>query len=135
MEFGSVFQGLSAAASIVSAFKAALDIRKELTRADVEHISREAHLHSQAIQQRAIIATQKIRGLSGPMAEAIKRKVEQAQQDWQSTIANTGNQSAWAQATDKLKAECCALLRNVRQINGGVLPEEWYELWADLQCF
>lgn len=79
MELGSVFQGFSAAASIVGAFKAAFDVRKELSRGDVDRIAIEAQRHSQAVYQQAQIAAQKIRGLSDPMIETIKKKVEQAQ--------------------------------------------------------
>ena len=134
MELGSVFQGLSAAASIVSAFKAAFDVRKELSRSDVERIANDAQRHSQAIYQQAQMAAQKIRGLSDPMIETIKKKVEQAQKDWQDTISNGTNPGSWAQATDKLKADCCALLRQMKQLNGGTLPDEWYEVWSDMQC-
>ena len=134
MELGSVFQGLSAAASIVGAFKSALDIRKELTRADVEQIASDAQSHSLAIYQQAQMAAEKIRGLSDQMIEAIRRKVEQAQKDWQDKIAGGGTAGTWAQATDKLRADCCSLLRQMKQLNGGTLPDEWYELWGDMQC-
>jgi hypothetical protein len=133
MELGSVFQGLSAAASIVSAFKAALDIRNELSRSDVERIAADAQRHSLAVYQKAIIAAQKIRGLSDAMIETIRKKVEQAQRDWQDKIDN-GTTGSFAQATDKLRSECCALLRQMKQLNGGTLPDEWYDIWADMQC-
>ena len=134
MELGPVFQGLSAAASIISAFKSALDIRKELTRRDVELIAEHARQRSDAVYQQAIIAAQKIRGLSDKMIETIRKRIEKAQQDWQDKIASAGSASGWTQATDQLKAECCGLLRQMKQLNGGTLPDEWYELWADMQC-
>jgi len=134
LEIGSLFQGLSAAASIVSAFKAALDVRKELSRDDVLRISSDAQAHSQAIARQAAIAEQKLRGVTDQMAEAIKRKIDQAQKDWADKIANGNSQSGYAQATDELRSECCALLRTIKQLNGGMLPDEWYDLWSDMQC-
>ena len=134
MEIGSLFQGLSAAASIVSAFKAALDVRKELSKNDVLEISSDAIAHSRAIAQQAAMADQKLRGISDQMADTIKKKIEQAQKEWQDKITDAKNQSGFAQATDKLKSECCSLLRTIKQLNGGMLPDEWYDIWSDLQC-
>jgi gas vesicle protein len=134
MELGSVFQGLSAAASIVSAFKSAIDVRKELTRSDVEIITQNARQRSEAVYMQGIIAAQKIRGLSDSMIETIKDKIEQSRQKWKNNIDSEDTMSRWEQATDELKAECCALLRQMKKLNGGQLPSEWYELWSDMQC-
>jgi len=134
MELGLVFQALSLVASIVSAFNAALSIGETLTRTDVQKIANDAQQHSQAVYEQAILAAQKIKGVSDEMAESIRKRIEQAQKEWQDKIASGSSQPVWAQATDKLKSDCCALLRQVKQLNGGMLPDDWYAMWSDMQC-
>jgi gas vesicle protein len=98
-------------------------------------IASDAQAHSQSIAQQAAAAGKKIRGITDQMVETIAKKIEQAQKEWQDKIANgTSGQSGYAQATDRLKSECCALLRTIKQLNGGTLPDEWYDLWSDMQC-
>lgn len=111
-----------------------MDVKKELTRADIERIETNALRRYEGVYQQAIIASQKLRGFTDQMAEAVKKRIESAQKNWSNAIANNNNHSSWVEATDQLRAECCALLRQVKQINGGTLPSEWYELSADMRC-
>ena len=40
----------------------------------------------------------------------------------------------WIKATDEFRGDVCALLRNVKAMSGGKLPEKYLQLWVDNQC-
>ncbi|MNU38694.1 hypothetical protein D3C71_273710 [compost metagenome] len=128
-----VFQGLSAGAAIVNAFKSMLDIHK-ITREDLLALEAKANSDALLDTDRALAAASELSGLDPDDEELIEKKLKEAKKRWHDKISNTDDPAQWAQATDERRASQCALMRTIRQLKGGTLPPQWYKLWTELQC-
>lgn len=134
LEWALIFQGVSAAAAIVEAVKAALEARK-LTREEIHGIAAEAEAQARSNDERAFRATREVApALDKDIEEVFRGKIEKAKKKWKEAIDNSDDQADWARATDVLRSDTCAILRMVRELNGGTLPGDWYQIWVANQC-
>lgn len=134
-EVGLVFQGISAAAAVIQAVKAFFEVRKEFSRDEVLQIAEQAEAKGLTDASRVVArAAEKLEGLDAESVETVKRKIEDARKRWIERITQSSDRAIWAEATDERKADVCAALRMLKQLNGGVLPSDWYKLWVDLGC-
>ena len=126
VEWWVVFQGISAAGAVIQAVRSALEVRK-LSREEVKAIAAKAEAEAKVVGKPAP-------SIDEEMREAIDKKLKRARKRWADAIDGTDDQSEWAKATDRYRSDICAILRNIKQVNGGVLPDDLYTLWTALQC-
>ena len=112
--------------AVVQAVKAALETRK-LTREEVKAIAAQAEAEAKPVGK-------PIPSIDEDVREVIEKKLKNAKKKWLDTLNGSEAQDDWAKATDTLRADICAILRLVKQINRGVLPDDWYKHWNDNQC-
>lgn len=133
LDWALTFAGASAVSAIVQAVKTAIETRK-LVRDEVIEIAAKAEEEAKADEARAVEAGKKLVSFDEDMQEVIRKKIKKAKEKWKDTIDQSDDQKDWSRATDKLRAEICGILRTIKQINAGLLPDEWYDLWASNQC-
>jgi hypothetical protein len=49
-------------------------------------------------------------------------------------LDDTEDAAEWAKAADQFKKTICDILKQVKQIEGGTLPDDLYKLWAKHGC-
>jgi gas vesicle protein len=133
LEWGLVFQGLSALSAVVQAVKAGFETRK-LTREELRGLAARAEEEAARNVEVAAQAGAKLPALDEDMIETVKGKIKKIKKKWQDAIDASDEQAEWAKATDVLKSDICSILRNLKAVNGGKLPDEWYNLWVDNGC-
>lgn len=128
-----LFQGIASVSAMVQAAQAALQINelsKKQLLVTVEKAEEKAILET-VLNPKSI---EIVIGLTEDEKELIGKKIKEIKDEWHETITRSGSQAEWAKATDKAKSDQCALLRIAKQLNRGMLPDEWYKIWADLGC-
>lgn len=128
-----VFQGLSAGAAIVNAFKSLLDIHK-MSREDLLALEAKANSDALLDADRALAAANELSGFDKDDEELIAKKLEEVKKRWHDKVKNEDDPAQWAQATDERCASQCELMRIIKRLNGGMLPQHWYRLWVKSQC-
>lgn len=129
----TIFQGFASFSALIQAAHSALQI-KELTKGQLlekVRASEEKAIKTLVVDPKSL---EKIASLTKEEEKLINEKLKKAKDDWHETVANSNDQSEWAKATDKSKSDQCALLRIAKQLGGGMLPDEWYQIWVDLGC-
>lgn len=128
-----VFQGLSAGAAVINGIKSALDIRK-LTREEILTLEESADALASFDAAKAAAAATELSGLDAEDEDLVEEKLKKLKKRWHDVVANSDDPIEWARATEERRADQCALLRTIKQLNSGKLPDQWYGLWVDLQC-
>jgi predicted ribonuclease toxin of YeeF-YezG toxin-antitoxin module len=126
VEWPVIFQGISAASAVVQAVKAALEARK-LSREEVKAIASKAEAEAKVLGK-------PLPSIDEEMREVIEKKLKGAKKKWLDAIDGSDEQNEWAKGTDRYRSDICAILRNIKQVNGGVLPDDWYTHWTANQC-
>jgi len=133
LEWALVFQGISTAGAIVEAVRNALEIR-EITRDQLLAIASKAEAEAKQDVQSAVVAGDQLITLDDEMIDTVDKKIKRAKDKWRDAIDQSDDQKDWSRATDRLRSDICGILRIIKQINNGTLPDKWYDLWVDYQC-
>ena len=133
LDWALIFSGASGVSAAIQAVKAVIDTRT-MSRQEVIEIAKEAEVAAISDENRAVEAGKKLEAFDEDMQDVIRKKIKKAKEKWSDTIDQSDDQKDWTRATDKLKSEICGILRTIKQINGGLLPDEWYDLWVQNQC-
>lgn len=112
VEWPVILQGISAASAVVQAVKAALEARK-LSREEVKEIAAKAAAQTKVVGK-------PLPSIDEEMRDVIEKKLKGAKKKWMDAIDESDDQNEWAKATDRYRSDICAILRNIKQINGGV---------------
>jgi hypothetical protein len=133
LEWALVFQGLSALSAAVGAVKAGFEIKK-FRKEEVVALADKAEADASKDSVAAAKAGDELESLDEDMIDTIKGKVKKIKKKWRDAIDASDDQADWARATDDLKSDVCGLLRTIKQVNGGRLPGDWYDLWVKNGC-
>lgn len=136
LEWVLAFQGISAAAAAVQAIKAALR-NPELSQEKLNEIvaKSEEEANSAKSHESAARASQEIgEGMDDGMREVVEEKIREAREEWKDTIRPSPDRDVWEQATDNLQGNICAILRMIKRVNGGTLPQDWQKIWVANNC-
>lgn len=123
-EWAGIYRELSATSAAVQAVKAALETQ-QLTREEVKAIAAAAAAEIEA-EGTPIPSVDEMR-------ETIEKKRKHARRKWWDVIEGSDDQRVWAKATDEYRADIRNVLRLIRSVNRGDLPDAWHKLWADNQ--
>ena len=128
-----LFQGVASLSAMIQAANSALQI-KDLTKKQFIKVVQDAE--EKAVIELAVpLKSQEVlSSLDETEKATIEKKIRETKERWVEAVAGSEEKAEWAKATDRSKSDQCALLRIAKQLNGGVLPDEWYQDWADLGC-
>lgn len=73
--------------------------------------------------------------LKSPIFDALGNKIKNIEEEVAKKIQDDGLSRGEVQTLiDQAKADVCAVLKQMKSVNGGVLPPEWADKWVDFQC-
>jgi len=111
---------------VASAVANALHAEFQTGEPDREKVVAIASQRAAAVLSRAVTMSETVRRvIDGKLGEITGR--------WEQGMTSD-RPTDWQRATDRLRADVCALLKLVKQVNGGVLPDDLYQVWADNGC-
>lgn len=133
MDLMLLFQGVASFSALIQAAQSALEMRG-VTKDQL--LQRVKKAEQDSVQSLVVSpdSVEVMLALTEDEKELIWKKIEESKNEWANTVANSNDQAVWAKATDKARSDQCALLRIAKKFGRGVLPDEWYEVWADLGC-
>jgi hypothetical protein len=71
--------------------------------------------------------------MSDRVRKVFEEKIDEITDIWDKEMKSL-DPVDWVKATDKFKASICSLLRQVKGVNGGKLPDDLVQLWVDNGC-
>lgn len=137
-DWSLVYQGIAAGAASVQAVMAMLQQAKnrEITvskesifRADRQ--ARESILNNGKIIKEA---AHQIRKMDERTERVLNGKIKEADEKWETDMSRSNDPADWAYATDVRRQSICAILRVIRDKEGGILPGHWYIVWVKNNC-
>jgi gas vesicle protein len=130
-----MFQGAKALSDLVKAVKTGLEARR-LAKADIQALTQKAEDQSKQISENSKQAAASLSpALDKGIADIFDKKINDVKKKYKDAILDpNSNERDWAKATDICNADICALLRNLKSVNGGILPDPFYDFWIDHGC-
>jgi hypothetical protein len=132
---GAALEALGASADSLKKLEAASAVAKALSEEfkkgtpSHEEVVKIAAQHTESVlSSGAAIVT-----MSEKMRKVFDDKIDELESAWAKEMSSD-NAIDWQKATDKFRANVCTLLKQLKQVNGGVLPDYLYQLWSDNGC-
>ena len=75
-----------------------------------------------------------VAAMSDKVRKVFDELIDHLVEQWSQAMKASTDRMARVKATDKFHAETCALLQNIKQLNGGELPDDLLKLWVENGC-
>ncbi len=127
MSWVTVFQGVSAANAAIQAIRATLPAH----RPSPEEV---AVVVATTDADAAVKIPRHDEPLDEDMWDVIDERIERAKKKWIDDMGKSSGQADDFRITDRYQSDLCAILRLIKQLRGGRLPEDLYPVWALNKC-